>query len=111
MRLLPPAPPYRVVIYLPGLPSGLFIVNQEWLVSPKGWTGDSSLKGYSSRNWTVFMYGKNGRIPSESFHETKGPRGKLLRWVDLEEGLVFEWSPRRGGQATAVWKTVANPHL
>jgi len=39
-------------------------------------------KGYSSRNWTVFMYGKNGRIPSESFYETKGPRGKLLRWVE-----------------------------
>jgi len=39
-------------------------------------------KGCSSRNWSVFMNGKNGRIPSESYYETKGSRGKLLRWVE-----------------------------
>ena len=46
-----------------------------------------SKNGCSSRNWTVFMYGKNGCIPSESFYETKGDRGKLLRWFEYSRLL------------------------
>ena len=46
-----------------------------------------SKKGYPCKYWSSFMNGKNGRITSESYYETKGPRCKLLKWVEYGELL------------------------
>jgi len=47
--------------------------------------GTLNQRGYSTRTWADFIRGKLGRIPSDSFYETKGHGRKLMRWVVLKE--------------------------